>query len=97
TGDRHHSEIIEVKNVGMYPLYDITSSPLTAGTHVFDQREKNNSYRILGVDKYQNYARISISGTGKERTLQVSFIGLKGEIYNSWSIQAKNLNFTTSN
>jgi alkaline phosphatase D len=93
TGDRHHSEIIEVKQAGMYPLYDITSSPLTSGTHVFGGPEANNPFRVVGVDQFQNYARISFSGAGKERTMQVSFIGLKGEVYKTWSIQAQNLSF----
>ena len=35
TGDRHHSEIIKVERPGTYPLYDITVSPLTSGTHIF--------------------------------------------------------------
>lgn len=93
TGDRHHSEIIEVKQNGMYPLYDITASPLTAGTHVFGGPEANNPFRIVGVDQFQNFARISFSGAGKERTMQVSFIGLKGEVYKSWSIQTQQLSF----
>ncbi len=34
TGDRHHSEVIRVEGLLPYPLYDVTASPLTAGTHV---------------------------------------------------------------
>lgn len=40
TGDRHHSEIIKVDRPGTYPLYDITVSPLTSGTHSFGGPEK---------------------------------------------------------
>ena len=35
SGDRHHTEVIKVNREGTYPLYDITVSPLTAGTHTF--------------------------------------------------------------
>ena len=31
TGDRHHTELIRLQPEGFYPLYDFTSSPLTAG------------------------------------------------------------------
>ncbi len=91
TGDRHHSEIIKVNRPGSYPLYDITASPLTSGTHAFSGPEKDNPYRVVGVDKLQNYGRISFSGTGINRTMKVEFVGLKGELINQWSVSWKEL------
>jgi alkaline phosphatase D len=91
SGDRHHSEIIKVERAGTYPLYDITVSPLTAGTHKFSSAEKNNPYRIFGLDEKQNYGRISITGKWDERRLTVEFIGLKGESLGKWSINEKEL------
>lgn len=91
TGDRHHSEIIKLNRPGSYPLYDITASPLTSGTHSFGGPEKDNPYRVVGVDKLQNYARISFSGTGINRTLKVEFLGLKGDLINQWSVSWKEL------
>lgn len=91
TGDRHHSEIIKVDRPGAYPLYDITVSPLTSGTHVFGAAEKNNPYRVYGLDQQQNYARFSFAGKTGDRTLTVSFFGVKGEAYGSWSIHEKEL------
>jgi alkaline phosphatase D len=32
SGDVHHTELMKVQPEGLYPLYDFTSSPLTAGT-----------------------------------------------------------------
>jgi alkaline phosphatase D len=70
-----------------YPLYDITASPLTSGTHVFGDAEKNNPYRVFGLDQKQNYAHISISGKPRERVLSVRFKGIKGELLGEWSVR----------
>lgn len=91
TGDRHHTEIIKVDRPGTYSLYDITVSPLTSGTHSFGGAEKNNPYRVLGIDEKQNYARFSFSGKRTERKLSVNFFGVKGEPLGEWSISEKDL------
>ena len=91
TGDRHHSEIIKVDRPGTYPLYDITVSPLTSATHVFGGPEKNNPYRVLGVDQKHNYGKISISGPRGARVLKVEYLGTKGELLGTWSVGEKEL------
>lgn len=91
TGDRHHSEIIKVDRPGTYPLYDITVSPLTSGTHTFGGPEKNNPYRVLGIDEKQNYGKFSFSGKRGERKLTVNFYGVKGNPLGEWSINEKDL------
>jgi alkaline phosphatase D len=91
TGDRHHSEIIKVERPGTYPLFDITVSPLTSGTHSFGGTEKNNPYRVIGIDEKQNYAKISISGKRNDRKLQVQFFGTKGEKLGEWFVSEKEL------
>ncbi len=91
TGDRHHSEIMKVERSGTYPLYDITSSPLTSGTHKFGGVEKNNPFRILGIDEKQNYSKISFSGAGKQRKMLVEFFGVKGDKLGDWSVSNADL------
>jgi alkaline phosphatase D len=91
TGDRHHTEIIKVNREGTYPLYDITASPLTSGTHKFDGPEKNNPFRVLGIDEKQNYARFHFSGERNKRKLNVEFLGIKGEKLGEWSISENDL------
>ena len=91
SGDRHHSEVIKVDRPGSYPLFDITVSPLTAGTHKFGGPEANNPYRVFGLDEKQNYARFNFSGKRNERKLTVEFIGLKGEKLGEWSISESGL------
>ncbi len=91
TGDRHHSEIIRVNRVNNYPLYDITVSPLTSGTHEFGPAEKQNPFRVFGLDQKQNYGRISVKGNRGNRTLSVDFVGLKGENLGNWQINENEL------
>ena len=91
TGDRHHSEIIKRDRKDAYPLFDITSSPLTSGTHSFGGVEKDNPDRVLGIDKLQNYTRVSFIGKSSDRKMQVEFLGINGELINSWSISQKEL------
>lgn len=93
TGDRHHTEIIKQDRPGAYPLYDITVSPLTSGTHTFGGAEKNNPYRVLGIDEKQNYGRISFSGKRNERKLTVEFFGVKGDKLGEWSVNEKELKY----
>ncbi|HEX5653921.1 MAG TPA: alkaline phosphatase D family protein [Chitinophagaceae bacterium] len=91
TGDRHHSEIIKIERPGTYPLYDITVSPLTSGTHVFGPTELNNPYRVIGVSQKQNYGKFSFSGSRGNRKLVVEYRGIKGEKLGEWSVTEKDL------
>ncbi len=91
TGDRHHSEIIKIDRAGAYPLYDITSSPLTSGTHKFGSAEKENAYRVLGIDQKQNYTRVSFNGVGRDRTLTATFLGVQGDQLGEYKITASQL------
>jgi len=68
-------------------LFDITASPLTAGTHVFGENEKNNPFRVFGLDQKQNYAHISVTGKPKERVLTVKYKGLNGAALGEWSVR----------
>jgi alkaline phosphatase D len=90
TGDVHHSEVIRFNRNAAYPLYDITSSPLTSG--VFKVSGKENSARINGtLVEQQNYTRISLAGAKGERKMTVEFLGIKGESLSTWSISEKDL------
>ena len=85
-GDRHHSEILRMDRPGMYPLYDITCSPLTSGTHEFAPEERGNPYRVFGLAGKQNYSRFIISGPKDMRKLTVQYLGVKGEPLGEWSV-----------
>ncbi len=91
TGDRHHSEVIRVERPGTYPLYDITISALTSGSYPFSGAEKNNPYRVAGIDVKQNYGRIQITGPRNSRKLSLEYLGVKGEKLAEWSITENDL------
>ena len=60
---------------------------LTAGTHVFGADEKNNPFRVFGLDQKQNYAHISVSGKQRERILTVRYKGIDGTVLGEWSVK----------
>jgi alkaline phosphatase D len=92
TGDRHHSEVIRYNRYDGYPLFDITSSPLTSGIAKVYGREIDNPARVSGtLVEQQNYTRINISGAAGDRTLTAQFVGIKGEQLATWSISEKDL------
>lgn len=51
SGDLHFSELIRLQPPGLYPLYDFTSSPLTAGVYVPkpDDPMSANPHRVPGT------------------------------------------------
>lgn len=92
TGDRHHSEVIRFERPGQYPLYDITSSPLTAGVANAGGKEKDNPYRIAGtLVETQNFTRVSVSGSTGDRQLLVEFVDGKGQVLGQWKLNENEL------
>ena len=94
TGDRHHSEVIRYQRPNAYTMYDITTSPLTAGLSPVREPEKSSPDRMPGtLIEAQNYARVTVSGKQRERVLKVEFLGLQGEKLGEWSIDENALRF----
>jgi alkaline phosphatase D len=92
TGDRHHSEVVKMEQPNMYTLYDVTISPYTSGISKVRDAEVTNPYRIAGtLVEAQNFGKISVTGEKATRTLQVDFVGIKGEILGTWSVKANDL------
>jgi alkaline phosphatase D len=92
TGDRHLSEIIKQERPSLYPLYDITISPLTATVGTLRGAEINNPARVKGtLVEAQNFGNISITGKKNERVLKVIFTGLKGDKLAEWSVNEREL------
>jgi alkaline phosphatase D len=92
TGDRHHSEVLKMDRPGLYPLYDVTSSPYTSGIGKVKGVELNNPVRIPGtLVEEQNFTKVIVSGKKNERILTVEFIGIKGNKLGGWSISENEL------
>jgi len=80
TGDVHFSEIAVLKEDGKPTIWDITSSPLNSGvnTHAL---EKDNELRIPeSVIMERNFAEIKLTGTAKERKLNLTYYNSNGDV-----------------
>ncbi len=92
TGDRHHSEVLKLERPGLYPLYDITSSPYTSGVGKVRGAELNNPLRVRGtLVEEQNFTKVTVTGKRNERVMQIEFIGLKGQVLGGCSINEKDI------
>jgi alkaline phosphatase D len=96
SGDRHHSEVIKQDRTGLYPLYDVTVSPLTAGVSKVRGAELNNEARIKGtLIEEQNFGKVTVRGNRNERILKIEFTGIQGDKISEWSISENELKIRT--
>jgi alkaline phosphatase D len=80
SGDRHQTELFRMTRSDNYPLYELTCSPLTAGTHNIDG-EQNNPMRVPGtLVGERNYCSMEFSGPYKERQVMVRSYSAGGKM-----------------
>ena len=83
SGDRHHTELLKLEREGFYPLYEFTSSPLTAGARERkkDDPEFNNPLRVDGTlySGKHNYGVLEVTGPRTERVLTLKAMSMDGE------------------
>ncbi len=82
SGDRHMAELLKVDRPGTYPLWEFTSSPLTAGVSKGHPSEENNPARVPGtwVNDKRNFGWIEVSGKRGERVLSASLCDKDGKM-----------------
>lgn len=90
SGDCHNSKVMRLERQGTYPLYDIVSSSLTAGTYKINENEKKLIVPGTMVET-QNYTRINVNGAAKSRQLLVEYILSDGTKAGEFSINQKDL------
>ncbi|MFN3597902.1 MAG: alkaline phosphatase D family protein [Rubricoccaceae bacterium] len=84
SGDRHHAELLRLERPGAYPLYEFTSSPLTAGASTLatraDSPERDNPLRVPGtlVAGQRNFGTLSFEGPRTDRTLTLRAFDAEG-------------------
>ena len=79
SGDRHQTELFRLNRQDNYPLYELTCSPLTAGTHSLDS-EQNNSMRVPGtLVGERNFCSMEFSGTSQDRKIAIKAYGSTGK------------------
>jgi alkaline phosphatase D len=90
SGDRHHAELSKLDRPGTYPLYDLTTSPLTAGTH--NPGNEPNTLRVPGtLYNGRNFALLKLSGTAKERVMKIQVVTNLGRVVWEKDIKASDL------
>jgi len=79
TGDRHHTELLkyepnQVGHITSYPLFDLTSSALTAGpSNILKTKEAENPFRIANTLTVENnFCGIKVTGTRGNRQMQIT-------------------------
>ena len=79
TGDVHAAELSKLDRAGTYPLYEFTSSALTAGSNK-TIKEQSNTYRVDGTAFGEhNFGMIEVSGKRKERILTLTLCDKDGK------------------
>ena len=70
SGDRHHTELLRLEREEVYPLYEFTSSSLTAGT-AYPKQETDNPLRVpdTWVTYQHNFGLITVEGPKDDRAL----------------------------
>ena len=97
SGDRHHAELVRVERPGTYPLYEFTSSPLTAGVSTAaldpDSPEYENPARVPGtlVADRRNFGTLTVSGPRTDRTMTMRALGADGVVLWERSVRAADL------
>lgn len=90
SGDRHHAELTKMERPGTYPLYDLTTSPLTAGVH--NPGNEANYLRVPGtLFNGHNFALLKFSGPAKARLMNMQVLNNKGQVVWQQEIKASDL------
>jgi len=78
SGDVHFAELSKMERQGTYPLYELTSSPLSAGVNS-SPIYRANSLQVPGTEYVgHNFGLITVTGTKGARTLSMSILDVKG-------------------
>ncbi len=79
TGDRQYAELSRLDRPGLYPLYDLTTSPLTAGPSRGGRKEKNFLRDSATFYADRNFAMLDVAGPEKARTLTLTLCDVDGQ------------------
>jgi alkaline phosphatase D len=90
SGDIHNAELSRLPDPDFYPLYDFTSSPLTAGLY---RGESNNPIRVPGthINDMRNFGLLRFSGPRRDRKVALECYDVKGNLRWSHEIKASEL------
>jgi alkaline phosphatase D len=93
SGDRHFTQMLRVQRPGLYPLHEITTSPLTAGVvKEIAEAERSHPDVVPGTMYHdRNFAMITVTGPRTQRALTLEIRDTKGEKRWEWKTTAAEL------
>jgi alkaline phosphatase D len=93
SGDVHHSELMKIVPQDFYPLYDFTSSSLTAGLSRVAKEGLNNPARVPGtlVDDAHSFGLLRFEGSRTDRRVTLECYDKDGKKRWQHQIAAKEL------
>jgi alkaline phosphatase D len=93
SGDRHFAQMLRVERPNLYPLVEITTSPLTSGiVSSIEEAEKNGKDIVPGTMLFErNFAMITVTGPRAKRELVLEIRNTKGEKKWEWKTTAAEL------
>jgi len=91
SGDRHLTELVVLKDTAFYPLYDYTSSSLTAGLSSF--KDADNPHVVPGtlVNDAHNFGILRFSGPRTDRVLTMECWDHTGRLRWTHEVKAREL------
>lgn len=98
TGDRHFTELCVLKQDGLYPLYDFTSSPLTSvlrwQVNLRNDPEYDHALRVPGTKVVaHNFGRVVVDGPEGQRTCTLETYDDVGKLIWKHEIPQSELDF----
>jgi len=91
SGDRHLTELVVLKDTAFYPLYDYTSSSLTAGLSSYKDTDNPNVVPGTLVNDAHSFGILRFSGPRRDRVLTMECWDHTGTLRWSHTIKAVDL------
>lgn len=92
SGDVHYTVLSKLDRRGTYPLWEITTSPITAGPASVDPNDYDNHLAEPGtLFVERNFATLDFSGPERDRVMNVTVWDAAGEALWSKEIRAREL------
>ncbi len=90
TGDVHYTELVRRDDLLPYPLYELTSSPLSSGVHSRPLEPKPGRIEDTVVQT-QNYCQVAVTGPRDDRLITITCYSRTGEQLWQREIRANDL------
>lgn len=98
SGDRHFAQLLRIERPGLYPLHELTTSPLTSSP-VRDpgDAERQNPDLVPGtLLGERNFAMLTVSGPRTQRSLKIELMDGQGRKRWDWQVSAAELTVNPS-